>query len=252
MEHDRDYTKGTENTSTSLGWAQYFRPALDPAALRSAQTRLLAALLRRPTLLPFLAPSKIDNRHFPADLQPALHAVRGAGGEVNKIRASLRDNPLLDRLYRLGVEIDSRAALTLAKQIVDTHQNPEPTDPDDGEKQHYRNKEEDAGNEHDEQAEVDAPPTVPTDYEEPNVKEAIETNGGAETPNPKRYGGDIDFAVLMEPVAQRLLGEPKEKHRGDLEWRYGSNGSLKIDVAKGTWSDFEANEGGGVLALIAY
>jgi hypothetical protein len=61
----------------------------------------------------------------------------------------------------------------------------------------------------------------------------------------------IDFAALMEPVALRLLGEPTEKHRGGLEWRYGTHGSLKIESDKGTFYDFEANVGGGVLDLIA-
>ena len=46
----------------------------------------------------------------------------------------------------------------------------------------------------------------------------------------------------------RLLGEPTQK-RGD-EWRYGSRGSLSINLANGTWFDHEANEGGGVLDLI--
>lgn len=56
---------------------------------------------------------------------------------------------------------------------------------------------------------------------------------------------------MMEPVALRLLGEPLEKHHGGNEWRYRNRGSLKIDIAKGTWHDFEANLGGGVVELIA-
>jgi hypothetical protein len=58
----------------------------------------------------------------------------------------------------------------------------------------------------------------------------------------------IDFDGLMESVALRLLGEPAQK-RGN-EWRYGSRGSLSINLANGTWFDHEANEGGGVLDLI--
>jgi hypothetical protein len=58
----------------------------------------------------------------------------------------------------------------------------------------------------------------------------------------------IDFDSLMEPVALRLLGEPNQKHGN--EWRYGSRGSLAIDIKKGTWFDHEANKGGGVFDLI--
>jgi hypothetical protein len=58
----------------------------------------------------------------------------------------------------------------------------------------------------------------------------------------------IDFNALMEPVAVRLLGEPGQRHRH--EWRYGSRGSLAIDIKKGTWFDHEANCGGGVFDLI--
>ena len=63
--------------------------------------------------------------------------------------------------------------------------------------------------------------------------------------NPARK---LDFDGLMESVALRLLGEPTQK-RGN-EWRYGSRGSLSINLESGTWFDHEANEGGGVLDLI--
>ena len=42
------------------------------------------------------------------------------------------------------------------------------------------------------------------------------------------FAQKIDFDILMEPVALRLLGEPQYK-RGD-EWRYGSRRSLSIDI----------------------
>src|SRR6516165_5667843 len=58
----------------------------------------------------------------------------------------------------------------------------------------------------------------------------------------------IDFNALMEPVALRLLGEPTQKHAN--EWRYGSRGSLVIDIVNGRWFDHEANKGGGVFDLI--
>jgi len=60
----------------------------------------------------------------------------------------------------------------------------------------------------------------------------------------------IDFAALMESVALRLLGEPVEKRRGGNEWRYRNRGSLKVDIDKSAWHDFEENVGGGVIELV--
>jgi hypothetical protein len=61
---------------------------------------------------------------------------------------------------------------------------------------------------------------------------------------------DINFAALIEPVARLLLGEPEARFRKPKEWRYRGGGSLKINLEKGLWHDFEANEKGGVLKLI--
>ena len=58
----------------------------------------------------------------------------------------------------------------------------------------------------------------------------------------------LDFNLLIEPVALRLLGEPAQKT--PRVWRYGARGSLAIDVANARWFDYEANAGGGVLDLI--
>src|SRR5262245_47098076 len=62
------------------------------------------------------------------------------------------------------------------------------------------------------------------------------------------FAQKIDFNALMEPVALRLLGEPAQKQ--DNEWRYGTRGSLSINLKKGSWFDHEANIGGGVFDLI--
>lgn len=59
---------------------------------------------------------------------------------------------------------------------------------------------------------------------------------------------NIDFSALIEPVALELLGEPSKK-RGS-HWRWGSKGSLSVDIQAATWFDHEAGEGGGLLALI--
>ena len=46
------------------------------------------------------------------------------------------------------------------------------------------------------------------------------------------------------------MGEPSLPHRTTP--RYGTRGSLKLDLEKGTWYDFERKEGGGVLDLIEW
>jgi hypothetical protein len=59
-----------------------------------------------------------------------------------------------------------------------------------------------------------------------------------------------DWGRYMGAVAQRLLGEPNRTLSTPTEWRYGSHGSLAIDLSKGVWFDHEHQTGGGVLALI--
>jgi AAA domain len=58
------------------------------------------------------------------------------------------------------------------------------------------------------------------------------------------------FAALMDSVARTLLGEPNARMSSEHELRYGSRGSLAVNLEKGTWYDHEANEGGGTLDLI--
>ena len=57
------------------------------------------------------------------------------------------------------------------------------------------------------------------------------------------------FAKLMPDVALVLLGEPNARPKKS-EWRYGTNGSLSVDVERGQWFSHEDQKGGGVLALI--
>jgi len=59
------------------------------------------------------------------------------------------------------------------------------------------------------------------------------------------------FAVHMASVAAELLGAPNLRLSSDVERRYGSQGSVSIDLANGTFYDHEAKSGGGVLDLIA-
>ena len=57
-----------------------------------------------------------------------------------------------------------------------------------------------------------------------------------------------DFFSIAPAVCERLLGEPAS--RSTREWRWGSKGSFRLKLDTGTWNDFEAGEGGGVLALV--
>lgn len=59
-----------------------------------------------------------------------------------------------------------------------------------------------------------------------------------------------DYAPLMRDVAIRLLGDPNPHMTTRDELRYGSHGSLSIDLKAGTWFDHSEKKGGGVLGLI--
>jgi hypothetical protein len=50
----------------------------------------------------------------------------------------------------------------------------------------------------------------------------------------------------------RLLGEPNPAHSSATEARYGTHGSLSVDLLKNTFFDHEANTGGGLLDFIVY
>jgi KaiC/GvpD/RAD55 family RecA-like ATPase len=59
-----------------------------------------------------------------------------------------------------------------------------------------------------------------------------------------------DFASLIEPVARALLGEPNRAQSSKTELRFGTNGSMAVDLEKGTYYDFETEKGGGTLDLV--
>jgi RecA-family ATPase len=58
------------------------------------------------------------------------------------------------------------------------------------------------------------------------------------------------LASLIGPVALELLGEPNRAMSSKTELRFGTRGSLSVDLKKGTWYDHEVGEGGGALDLI--
>lgn len=60
-----------------------------------------------------------------------------------------------------------------------------------------------------------------------------------------------DLSRLMKDVIERLpVGRFNKSLSSKTKLRYGTKGSLVIDISKGTFYDHEANEGGGVLDLI--
>ena len=59
---------------------------------------------------------------------------------------------------------------------------------------------------------------------------------------------DSTFVSIAPAVCERLLGDPSG--RSSREWRWGRKGSFRLTLDTGTWNDFEAGEGGGVLTLV--
>ena len=51
----------------------------------------------------------------------------------------------------------------------------------------------------------------------------------------------------MGPTVERLLGVPNQRLSKQGDVRYGSHGSLSIDLETGTFYDHEAKQGGGCL-----
>ena len=61
----------------------------------------------------------------------------------------------------------------------------------------------------------------------------------------------LEFAPLMGEVARHLLGDPNPALSSETEWRYGTRGSLSVDLEKGSFYDHELGMGGGVLDLVS-
>lgn len=58
------------------------------------------------------------------------------------------------------------------------------------------------------------------------------------------------FRACARDVVLALLGQPNKAMSTRDELRFGSRGSLSIDLKKGVWHDHEAGNGGGVLELV--
>src|SRR5262249_12427910 len=68
---------------------------------------------------------------------------------------------------------------------------------------------------------------------------------------PRAHAMTRDYSVLMRQVASLLGYDPRLADRRGLA-RYRSRDSLKIDFARGTFTDFEAGVGGGVFHFIQH
>jgi len=64
------------------------------------------------------------------------------------------------------------------------------------------------------------------------------------------HGGSDQFSAIAGAVAKELLGDPNKKLSSNDELRFGSKGSISVDLKKGTWFEHGTDVGGGVLALI--
>jgi AAA domain len=61
-------------------------------------------------------------------------------------------------------------------------------------------------------------------------------------------GDHSDMALLCEPVARIVWGQPSSETASQLRW--GTRGSRVLDRAKGVWHDHERGVGGGTLDLV--
>jgi hypothetical protein len=62
--------------------------------------------------------------------------------------------------------------------------------------------------------------------------------------------GDTDLGRFIEPVARALYGDPNPHLSSKTDLRFGSQGSMHVDTAKGTAYSHEDKIGGGVLWLV--
>ena len=61
---------------------------------------------------------------------------------------------------------------------------------------------------------------------------------------------EAEFRTIIEPLARHFFGEPNQRLSSKTELRFGTHGSMSIDVGKGTFYDHEIGSGGGVLDLL--
>ena len=60
----------------------------------------------------------------------------------------------------------------------------------------------------------------------------------------------VDWQRIAPDVAKQLLGEPSSSSSKELRW--GTHGSLTLNLESGTWYSFEQDTGGGIIDLIKH
>lgn len=60
----------------------------------------------------------------------------------------------------------------------------------------------------------------------------------------------MDLAPIAREIATILLGEPNRELSSANELRFGTKGSMSVDLKKATYYDWEMGDGGGILQLI--
>ena len=86
------------------------------------------------------------------------------------------------------------------------------------------------------------------DLAEQNQVSMVSTRGTVMSADNKPTRGHSDLAVLCEPVARLVWGEPSRETKTELRW--GSRGSRVLNREKGVWFDHENGIGGGTLKLV--
>jgi hypothetical protein len=59
-----------------------------------------------------------------------------------------------------------------------------------------------------------------------------------------------DFEALIDPLARHFFGDPNLRMSSQAELRFGTHGSLAVDLEKSVWHNHETLTGGGVLDLV--
>jgi hypothetical protein len=96
-----------------------FRDHLTGRDLFRAQERLIAAILRAPSLSPVIRLAGLNRHHFPFELATAFDfALRSDKDEIRRAVQNGGDD--VGRLYRLGVELNHAQARQLARQIQES------------------------------------------------------------------------------------------------------------------------------------
>ena len=60
----------------------------------------------------------------------------------------------------------------------------------------------------------------------------------------------VDWQRIAPDVAKQLLGEPSSSSSKELRW--GTHGSLTLNLESATWYSFEHDTGGGIIDLIKH